>query len=44
MDYKVLSKKDFDAVVTGEITHYALWLENELNSIITNYFVRDSDK
>ena len=38
MRYEDLSKEDFDAIVTGELTHYALWLENELNLIITDYF------
>ena len=27
MDYHNLSHEDFDAVVTGEMTHYALWFE-----------------
>jgi len=44
MEYRNLSKGDFDAVVTGEITHYALWLEEELNEIISDYFIMDSNK
>ena len=31
MDYYSLSQEDFDAVVTGELTHYALWLEDMAN-------------
>lgn len=37
MNYDGLDKEDFDAVVTGELTHYSLWLEEEINSIICNY-------
>jgi hypothetical protein len=44
MEYQNLNKEDFDAVVTGELTHYALWLEEELNKIISNYFITDSKK
>ena len=44
MEYRNLGKEDFDAVVTGEITHYALWLEEELNGIISDYFITDSKK
>ena len=44
MDYAKLSKEDFDAVVTGELTHYALWLEDELNMIIADYFVVSQSK
>lgn len=39
MDYKDLSNEDFDAVVTGELTHLALWFEEGLNEIIEGYFV-----
>jgi hypothetical protein len=38
MQYEKLNKEDFDAIVTGELTHYALWFEEELNTIIINYF------
>jgi hypothetical protein len=38
MKYTELSKEDFDAIVTGELTHYALWLEDELNGLICDYF------
>ena len=44
MEYQDLNKEDFDAVVTGELTHYALWLEGEVNSIISDYFIMDSKK
>ena len=36
--YEDLDKADFDAIVTGELTHYALWHEGELNNIIEDYF------
>jgi hypothetical protein len=39
-----MNKEDFDAVVTGELTHYALWLEEEVNNIISDYFITDSKK
>jgi hypothetical protein len=39
LGYSKLNKEDFDAIVTGEVTHYALWLEEELNGIIADYFV-----
>lgn len=44
MDYYSLSQEDFDAVVTGEMTHYALWLEDVANVIICEYFIGPSDK
>lgn len=44
MEYKALNKEDFDAVVTGELTHYALWLEGELNNIISEYFITDDGR
>jgi len=43
MDYEELGQEDFDAIVTGELTHYALWLEDELNNIITGYFCRTTE-
>jgi hypothetical protein len=36
--YRSLSREDFDAIVTGELTHYAVWLEVELDTAIENYF------
>lgn len=44
MDYRALSKEDFDAIVTGELTHYAIRLEDELVGIISDYFVGGSKK
>jgi hypothetical protein len=43
MNYEELGQEDFDAVVTGELTHYALCLEDELNDIITRYFCRTTE-
>lgn len=44
MKYRELSHEDFDAIVTGELTHYALWFEGELINIITDYFLQSSSK
>lgn len=44
MNYRDLSREDFDAVVTGELTHYALWLEEEIIGIISDYFLGNSKK
>ena len=44
MDYYSLSQEDFDAVVTGELTHYALWLEDVANGIICEYFIGPGEK
>ena len=44
MNYRKLSREDFDAIVTGELTHYALWLEDELIGIISDYFLGTSEK
>jgi hypothetical protein len=44
MKYKDLSHEDFDAIVTGELTHYALWFEGEIINIITDYFLQSSPK
>lgn len=38
MDYRALTREDFDAMVTGELTHYAIWLENVLINIISDFF------
>jgi hypothetical protein len=38
MNYGNLSKEDFDAVVTGELTHYAIWMENVLVNLISTQF------
>jgi hypothetical protein len=39
MDYGKLSQDEFDAIVTGELTHRALALEFLLNDIICEYFI-----
>ncbi len=44
MRYEDLDKEDFDAIVTGEFTHYAIWMEDEINRLITDYFVSDKSK
>lgn len=44
MDYAELGHEEFDVFVTGTFTHYALWLEEVLNSIIGDYFVRSHDR
>jgi len=44
MRYEDLDKEDFDAIVTGELTHYTLWMEEEINRLITDYFVSDKTK
>jgi hypothetical protein len=38
MKYKDLSQEDFDAIVTGELTHYAIWFDGALGQIIMDYF------
>ena len=42
MDYEELKKDDFDAIVTGELTHQAIWLEDTLNDIVAGYFCRST--
>ena len=44
MEYEELDKDDFDAMVTGELSHLAIWLEGEVMDIITDYFLADSSK
>jgi hypothetical protein len=44
MKYEDLSHEDFDAIVTGELTHYTLWLEDEIADIIVDYFLQSSPK
>jgi hypothetical protein len=41
MDYRDLDRAEFDAIVTGELTHYALWFEEQLDFLITVYFIND---
>ena len=42
--YARLDHADFDAIVTGELTHYAIWLEDVLIEVISDYFARPSRK
>lgn len=44
MDYESLNKEDFDAIVTGELTHFALWFEDHLSRLISAYFSRQDRK
>jgi hypothetical protein len=43
-DYTNLSKNDFDAIVTGELTHFCLWMEEEINAFILDYFLKGSSR
>jgi hypothetical protein len=36
--YRTMTREDFDAIVTGELTHQAVWLEIELETAIENCF------
>jgi hypothetical protein len=38
IDRAQLSREDFDALVTGELTHHAIWLEDELQDVICDFF------
>ena len=38
MTYQSRTREDFDAIVTGELTHYAIWLENVLIGVISDFF------
>lgn len=42
MKYVDLDRVDFDAIVSGELTHYALWFEEQLEFFILAYFIDDS--
>lgn len=44
MSYEKLSREDFDAIVTGELTHLSIWLESQIMTIIADYFLGDSPK
>ena len=44
MKYEDLSHNDFDAIVTGELTQYAINLEGELIDIITEYLKSPENK
>lgn len=39
MSYDHLSREDFDAIVTGELAHFAIWLEGEVIELIAEHFV-----
>jgi hypothetical protein len=41
MKYDDLDRIWFDAIVTGELTHYALWFEEQLELFISAYFISD---
>jgi|GEM_PF-4721425 len=41
MKYDDLDRIWFDAIVTGELTHYALWFEEQLEFLILAYFISD---
>lgn len=41
MKYEELSQEDFDAIVTGELTHYAIWFDVAIGQIIMDYFLID---
>lgn len=44
MKYEDLSQEDFDAIVTGELTHYAIWFDGAIGQIIMDYFLIDKSK
>jgi len=44
LNYEELSQEEFDAVVTGELTHRALALEDIANGIICEYFIGPRNK
>ena len=44
MNYEELEHEDFDAIVTGELTHFALWLEDVINGVICEYFIGGSSR
>ncbi|BCD95863.1 hypothetical protein [Marinagarivorans cellulosilyticus] len=39
MNYEDLTQEEFDVFVTGELTHRALALEDQVNAIISEYFI-----
>lgn len=39
MDYTILSIEEFDAIVTVEIGHLVLWMEEEISRFICHYYV-----
>jgi hypothetical protein len=44
MDYTNLSRTDFDTVVTGELTHRILQLEESVNGIIGDFFITEPSR
>jgi hypothetical protein len=44
VDYRGLSKEDFDAVVTGELTHYAIWFEDQIVAMLADHFSCDATR
>jgi hypothetical protein len=42
--YEKLPHEDFDAIVTGELAHFAIWLENALIDIISDFFAQPTRK
>ncbi len=45
IDYSKLSKHDFDVIITGQLIHYCLHLESEINNFLKDYFLhRSSEK
>lgn len=36
--YRELCREDFDAIVTGELVHQAVWLDSSLETAIETYF------
>jgi hypothetical protein len=41
MKYTELDRVWFDAIVTGELTHYALWFEEQLEFLVMAFFLND---
>jgi len=40
VQYTKHNRQDFDAIVTGELAHYAIWMEEALAQIIASYFCK----
>jgi hypothetical protein len=43
-DYTKYSRTEFDAVVTGELAHHCLWMEDALNDFIIKFFLKGSSR
>jgi hypothetical protein len=39
-----LTRAEFDAIVTGELTHHIIWLEAEIEGLIMDHFVMSKTK